>query len=100
MTSALRRLMMIMRWILLLACMTARSIAWSAILPIPECEQATQALRIIDAYHQPRPAVPPRKLHVVYFTPADCEPAADYEKRLSAILQDIRGFYRDNMQRL
>src|SRR4029077_10138700 len=71
-----------------------------AVAPIPESEQAAQAMRIIDAYHGPRPATPPKLLHVVYFTPADREPAAKYEQRLDVILEDIRAFYRDGMQRL
>ncbi len=71
-----------------------------SVAPIPESEQAALALRIIDAYHGPRPANPPKKLHVVYFTPADREPAAQYAQRLEPILADIRAFYRDGMLRL
>src|SRR6266581_5920612 len=71
-----------------------------AVDPIPESEQAARALKIIDAYHGPRPETPPKKLHVIYFTPADREPAAKYEQRLEAILEDIRAFYRANMERL
>ena len=68
--------------------------------PIPESEQAAQALRIIDAFHGKHPADPPRKLHIVYYTPSDREPAANYDQRLEAILEDIRAFYRDGMVRL
>jgi hypothetical protein len=80
--------------------LAGHSAGWTAILPVPESEQAARALRIIDAYHQPRPAVAPKKLLIVYFTPADREPAADFERRLAAILEDIRGFYSDGMERL
>ena len=70
-----------------------------AVDPIPESEQAARALKVIDAYHGRRPATPPRKLHIVYFTPADREPAAGYAQRLDAIMEDVRAFYRDGMDR-
>ena len=72
----------------------------AAIAPIPESDQAAPAGQIIDAYHGSRPADPPKKLHVVYFTPSDREPAADYAQRLELILEDIRRFYGDGMKRL
>jgi hypothetical protein len=71
-----------------------------AVDPIPESEQAARVMKIIDAYHGPRPETPPKKLHIVYFTSADREPAARYEQRLDAIIEDIRGFYRDGMKRV
>lgn len=70
-----------------------------AVAPIPESEQAALALRIIDAYHGTRPSEPPKKLQIVYYTPADREPAAEYAQRLDAIMEDIRAFYRDGMKR-
>ena len=70
-----------------------------AVDPIPESKQAALAMRIIDAYHGPRPATPPKKLHLVYFTPADRPPADRYEQRLDTIMEDVRAFYRDGMQR-
>ncbi|HEY3913572.1 MAG TPA: NPCBM/NEW2 domain-containing protein [Verrucomicrobiae bacterium] len=72
----------------------------SAILPVPENEQAALALKIIDAYHDPRPATPPRELRLLYYTPSDRDPAPNYEKRLGAIMEDIHDFYRDGMARL
>ena len=85
---------------LLLALWLAGSPAARPAVPtIPESDQAAQALKIIDAYHGARPANPPKKLHVVYFTPADREPVPKYEQRLEAILEDIRAFYRDEMER-
>ncbi len=77
----------------------AGSIALAEIAPIPESAQAALALKIIDAYQNPRPADPPRKLRIVYYTPADREPELDYPQRLEAIMEDIRGFYRDGMER-
>jgi hypothetical protein len=74
--------------------------ASTPIAPISESEQAPLALRIIDAYHCQKPEDPPKKLHVVYFTPADRDPAEQYAERLNRILEDIRAFYRDEMKRL
>lgn len=70
-----------------------------ALAPIPEEQQAALALKIIDGYHGPHAAASPKKLHLVYFTPADREAAPRYRERLEAILEDIRGFYRDGMRR-
>jgi hypothetical protein len=85
---------------LLLALCFSRLVAHAAIAPVPESEQAERALRTINDYQGPRPATPAKKLHVVYFTPSDLEPAANYHQRLEAILEDIRSFYRDGMDRL
>jgi hypothetical protein len=80
----------------LIGCLTLRP----AIAPVPESEQAAQALKIINAYLGPRPAKHPKLLHIVYFTPADREPQPHYRERLNPIIEDIRAFYRDNMMRL
>ncbi|MFO1512409.1 MAG: NPCBM/NEW2 domain-containing protein [Verrucomicrobiota bacterium] len=72
----------------------------SPVAPIPESEQAALAMAVIDAYHGSRSTEPPKKLHLVYFTPAEREPAAEYEQRLGAILEDIRSFYGEGMKRL
>jgi hypothetical protein len=74
--------------------------ALAGVAPLPESEQAVMATRILDAYHGSHPANPPKVLYVVYFTPADREPAAQYAQRLETILEDIRAFYRDGMERL
>lgn len=67
---------------------------------IPESQQAKLAMEIINAYCGERPAQAPKKLHVVYFTPADRDPVPHYAERLDAILKDIQRFYRDQMMRL
>lgn len=82
---------------ILLACATSQL---RAVDPIPESEQAALALRIIDAYHGKRPATPPKKLHIVYFTPSDRDPEPRYQERLTAIMEDIQTFYRDGMVRV
>jgi hypothetical protein len=70
-----------------------------AIDPVPEPQQAALALKLLDAYHGAAPLTAPKKLHVVYFTPADREPEPRYQQRLRAILEDIQAFYRDGMDR-
>lgn len=70
-----------------------------AVAPLPEAEQATLALKVLDAFHGPRPARPPKLLRVVYFTPADRDPVPRYRERLTAVLEDIRAFYRDELAR-
>ncbi|HEV7927206.1 MAG TPA: NPCBM/NEW2 domain-containing protein [Verrucomicrobiae bacterium] len=79
-----------------LGCFAARP----DIFPVPEDQQAALALKIIDAYHNPRPATPPRQLRILYFTPSDRVPAPQYQQRLAAIIEDIHEFYRDGMERL
>lgn len=68
--------------------------------PIPEAEQATLAQKILAGYQPSRPAVPPKVLHIVYYTPADRAPEPNYEARLDAIMEDISAFYGDGMKRL
>ncbi len=70
-----------------------------AVDPVPESQQAALAQKILDAYHGTRPAVAPKKLHIVYFTPADRDPEPRYQERLDPIMEDIRSFYRDGMVR-
>ncbi len=79
-----------------LACATSQL---RAVDPIPEPDQAPMAVKIIDAYHGKRPVTPPKKLHIVYFTPSDRDPEPRYQERLTAIMEDIQAFYRDGMQR-
>jgi hypothetical protein len=74
--------------------------ALRAVAPIPECQQAAWAMAIINAYHGPRPATSPKRLHLTYFTPADREPAARYAQRLDAIMEDVRACYREGMERV
>jgi len=75
-------------------------VARGGVEPVAESEQAAKALAIIDAYKGPRPVSAERKLILVYYTPSDRGPEPGYEERLGAIMEDIRGFYRDGMARL
>ena len=57
------------------------------------------ALEILNAW-QGEGEKAERKLHLVYWSPADREPAPAARERLTAILEDIRDFYAREMKRL
>lgn len=59
-----------------------------------------QAKAILDAWQGRDPARAERKVHIVYWTPADREPAPRYRERLDAIMNDIRDFYAREMKGL
>ena len=58
------------------------------------------ARAILDGWQAKDPARAERKLHIVYWTPADREPAPLYRERLSKILTDIQSFYAREMTRI
>lgn len=62
--------------------------------------QVTAARAILDPWHAQNPEPATRKLHLVYWTPSDREPAANYQVRLTRIMEHIRAFYADEMKRL
>jgi len=62
--------------------------------------QAKAARAILDAWHADKPRPGNRMLHIVYWTPADREPATAYRQRLSRILSHIRKFYATEMERI
>lgn len=69
----------------------------------PQDEIATQvpaARAILDGWQAKDPQRAERKLHLVYWTPSDRDPAPQYRERLSAILREIRKFYGSEMERL
>ena len=57
------------------------------------------ARAILDTWHANKPRLVSRQLHIVYWTPADRDPATAYRQRLSRILSHIRKFYADEMER-
>ncbi|PQO40102.1 NPCBM/NEW2 domain-containing protein [Blastopirellula marina] len=59
-----------------------------------------QAMKILEKWEQENPVDGQRKLHVVYWTPNDREPASRYRERLSEILLDIQNFYATEMTKL
>lgn len=79
-----------------LACATP---SLRAVDNIPESRQAALALKCLHAYQGTQSTGDPKKLQVVYFTPADRDPEPRYRERLEAILEDIRAFYREGMER-
>lgn len=59
-----------------------------------------RARAILDAWQAKDAQRAERKVHVVYWTPADRDPAPLFRKRLGAIMEDIRDFYAEEMTRL
>jgi len=64
-----------------------------------ELQKAAAARRILDAWHQVQPESGQRSLHLVCWTPSDREFPADYQARLTRILEHIRNFYARGMER-
>ncbi|MEO1837243.1 MAG: NPCBM/NEW2 domain-containing protein [Akkermansiaceae bacterium] len=62
--------------------------------------QAQAARSILDPWHADNPARESRILHLVYWTPSDRAPAADYHARLTRMMEHIRNFYGREMKRL
>jgi hypothetical protein len=58
------------------------------------------AKAILDAWQAKDPVRAEKKVHIVYWTPADREPAPRYRERLGAIMENIRDFYAKEMKRL
>ena len=61
--------------------------------------QAPRAMAILTQWEKTNPQPGNRVVRVVYWTPADREPAPEFQQRLSAIMFDIQGFYRREMER-
>jgi hypothetical protein len=69
----------------------------------PEAEivaKVPRAKAILDAWQAKDPVRAEKKVHIVYWTPSDREPAPRYQERLGAIMEDIRDFYAREMKRL
>ena len=63
-------------------------------------EQVPEAIRILNRWQNDMPQRADRRLQVVYWTPADREPASRYRERLTKIFLDIQTFYRNEMLRM
>ncbi|WP_367871668.1 NPCBM/NEW2 domain-containing protein [Luteolibacter sp. Populi] len=59
-----------------------------------------RARAILEAWQGKEGARAEKKVHIVYWTPADREPAPEYRARLDAIMTDIRNFYAREMKAL
>ena len=66
---------------------------------IEEREQVKQALQILDTWHKDQPEPGERYLHLVCWTPSDREFPADYDARLTRIMEHIQAFYANEMER-
>lgn len=63
-------------------------------------EQVPEARRRIEAFHGEALGKSNRTLQIVYWTPADREPAPEYRERLTRVLRHVQGFYAKEMERL
>ncbi len=61
--------------------------------------QAPAARAILDTWQAQNPVKGDRFLRIVYWTPADREPAPQYRERLSKIMLDIQAFYGRELDR-
>jgi hypothetical protein len=66
---------------------------------VAEREQVKNALQILDAWHNDQPEPGERFLHLVCWTPSDRELPADYQARLTRIMEHIQAFYAEEMER-
>lgn len=63
-------------------------------------ETVEAARAILDRWHATDPEHAPRKLHLVYWHASDRPACAGYRERLTRIMEHIRSFYADEMNRL
>lgn len=61
---------------------------------------APAASKIVERWQKQDPVAAERKLHIVYWTPADREPAPRHRERLSPIMRHIRNYYSKEMKRM
>lgn len=68
-------------------------------LAMAEVALVAEAAKILDAYHQGTPTSEERKLHLICWRPNDREYPADNAERMTRIMEDIREFFADEMER-
>lgn len=68
--------------------------------PVSEADQVKAATKILDTWHNDQPERGDRFLHIVCWTPSDRELPADYQSRLTRMMEHIRDFYAREMERL
>ncbi|MBK1855687.1 NPCBM/NEW2 domain-containing protein [Verrucomicrobiaceae bacterium 5K15] len=59
--------------------------------------QAAEARSIIESWQKGEPTDAERILHIVYWTPADREPAPQYRERLTRVMESVQKFYAQEM---
>lgn len=77
--------------------------AQTATVTPPDVELKTlvpQARVIINDWQAKNTKAVKKTVHLIYWTPADREPAPRYQERLSAIMLDIQSFYAREMERI
>lgn len=80
------------------ACIFGSAGAWASDLD-EERGQVKAALKILEAWQQDQPEPGERLLHIVCWTPSDRELPADYQSRLTRIMEHIQAFYASEMER-
>ncbi|MGC6467214.1 MAG: NPCBM/NEW2 domain-containing protein [Akkermansiaceae bacterium] len=80
-----------------LGCLLALSLCLSASL---RGQDVGAALKILDGWHEDSEKGEERQLHFILWSPKDREPPAKYQERLQRIMEHIRKFYADEMERL
>lgn len=81
-------------------CLLALSIATLTAQVPGEAEKAAQAIKILDGWNAIAPKRETRSLHFVLWTPNDRKPPANYEARLTRMMEHIQEFYAKEMKRL
>ncbi|MDF1813307.1 MAG: hypothetical protein P1V20_14005 [Verrucomicrobiales bacterium] len=64
-----------------------------------ELEIVSKALDILDPWYAQNPKPSDRKLHIICWRPIDRAYAKNYRQRLRRIMEHIRNFYADEMER-
>jgi len=73
----------------------------AATSPLEEIdEKVPRAMARLERWENKDAEKGDRKLHLVYWTPRDRQPAPRHRERLTAILEDIRDFYAREMKRI
>ena len=81
-------------------CLLALSIATLTAQVPGEAKKAAQAIKILDGWNVIAPKKETRSLHFVLWTPNDRKPPANYEARLTRMMEHIQRFYAKEMERL
>jgi len=63
----------------------------------PSAKDLQRARTILSDWENKAPEKASRQMHVVYWTPSDREPRAQYTERLSRVLKHIQAFYKKEM---
>ncbi|NWK54916.1 NPCBM/NEW2 domain-containing protein [Verrucomicrobiaceae bacterium N1E253] len=91
-----------LRFPLPLACLTMfGTLAHASFTPEQEIkEKVPQAKKIIDSWKNASTKAEKRTVHVVYWSPADRQPAPKHRERLTRVMQEARKFYSNGMDKL